>query len=383
MKKKDRRKGFIAGYKKSGPVGRFMVQATIVGIIIGIVGLIISIAPKSQNKYLNKNNQNLQNNYTPIIKFSPNFRGALVVSDLLSVEGTIHFKTKLKDLLFGNEVYFEIYDNDFYFSLILKPGKLILKRNKHEIALDISQVPKELDEVRIIAIWGYEKLYLMCGNGSKFVSAQIQTQITFPSKAMIKWAKEQNLLSTDIYKSEDAFRARIYAILETVKEKIKKIDLQNAFWNIQYENNIDISRSPKGEKDIKRIVYAILFDQALIGNIEVVQDYNTQEGIIDFVMIGQVKNIGSSKVAIDFDEFCNKETQYILIKELAGCLEKADISYAAICLLWFKGEWYNEPKEYEDFDSADFNAKLLLRNLDYQSRNKLRIFSFDLTTKEK
>jgi hypothetical protein len=313
----------------------------------------------------------------PTIGISPSTKGFIIPSDLLTSEGTLAFDTKLNELR-KEGVIFKVENDNFEFSFFVKNYLLVLKRNESVAVLPLKDVRSSLDYVKIIAMWSFNELYLGCGKKQYVTEVKASTVPTSPPQSLIKWARMQNLLPITEYASEEDFRAKVYECLANIQDKINKMASINIFWDIEYSGKKIMSRKPKNEPDIHPIIHCILCDQMLLASIEVIPEYKTGVGNMDFLFMGTVKNKGLCKLCAEFKHAHSKDIFNGLEKQLPAYMCRCDATYGAYCVLGFKGEWFNEPK----------GISLFHLNLMLQSRyrmpvdpiqNNIRVLLYDLS----
>ncbi|MEN3334198.1 MAG: hypothetical protein V7641_3563 [Blastocatellia bacterium] len=315
------------------------------------------------------------------IYIHPSIEGNLIPSDLLIPEAGFQCYLTAKDIKMPT-LLFLASSGDFYFSLHIQNCYLVLMRNEYIVALplidleNVSTIPKD-HKYRINVYWNYHELILRRQQGNKEFEERVSTPATIPSSELIKWAREQNLLKVIEYSSEEEFRAKVYSCLESVQDKIDEGIGVNSFWDISYSGNTIEARTPKKETDIHEYVHRMLSDQMLMASIEVVPEYRSGVGSLDFMFLGHIKNSGICRMCAEFKPAHSDDLLHGLETQLPLYMQNKNARYGAYCVLWFKGEWWKNPQD-ETCDA--FYNRLWCEKV--KSRNPLmegiRILVFDL-----
>jgi len=310
----------------------------------------------------------------PIIEIGESFRGFITPIDLLRAEGQIVFQMSFNQPPQG--LLFKVIDSQFHFIAEIRDFDLILHRNGEAIKLDIKQVIDRSLTICFIINWSSRHLRLKCGNpGGDFLDSKEQlTQPIIPPSSLIKWAILKSLTPVTNYESEEKFRERVYSALLGLKEKIIAPGAINGFWNIHYSGGSIIAHSPKRETDIHPTIHALLHDQMLLGGIQVIPERKTGTGNLDFSFAASVQNLGVSEVFVEFKLAHSQDVIHGLESQLPNYMRNQHINYGAYCVLWFKCEWFDEPKEKE---LTDLEHELISK-LPHINLPGIRVFTFDL-----
>jgi hypothetical protein len=314
----------------------------------------------------------------PKINILPAFKGHVVYRDLLQSQGTLEFVTSRYGLCQEDGVLFVVEDADFTFFLAVRGGVLILRRQEALLNLNLNDLPSPLEWVMLRVIWSLDTLQVTCGLPDRIINQTwTHTQPSAPPQSLLKWAREQNLLKVIEYGSAEEFRAKVYSSLRSMQEKIDETGAVRQFWDFSYDGNRIVSRIPKKETDVHGAVACILSDQMFIANIEVVPEYQTGVGNLDFMFLGHVKGEGSARLCAEFKNAHSKDILNGLTKQLPLYMRNTGAEYGAYCVLRHKGSWFNEPGETPEDQEATFRS-ITLGSADPLLR-KIRVFAFDLS----
>ncbi|AFM05449.1 hypothetical protein Fleli_3109 [Bernardetia litoralis DSM 6794] len=324
----------------------------------------------------------------PSINIHPFFDGFFSPIDVLASTATITiqmnnlpdvqtFFTTDRDLIFAS-------DNKFSFYIGIKENTLLFERNGFVVKLPLNSLPIPLpNRVTTCFLWSYTEIKIICayGNGFLIEKATETTPLVVPN-SIIKWARKQSLLPIEIYETEEDFRRKMHEILEGVQIKIDEIGNKDIFWDIEYDSKKIKSKSPKREVNIQPILQAMLSDASLLANIEVIAEYNTSVGNLDFLFIGSIKGGERVYFCVEVKNAHSKKVDDGLFKQLPAYMSNKGGTYGAYCILDYREKGFEDPKPVNGFN-LDINLHSKLSS----SRNpilinKVRIIFYTLGRKE-
>ncbi len=146
----------------------------------------------------------------------------------------------------------------------------------------------------------------------------------------------------------EEFYIQIILSLQSITDKVKNVDMVNAFWDDQYEGRKIITRKPKREPNVKSTIQGLLYDIAILKNIEIIPEYPIGGGLLDFLMLGQIEENGMGSVCIEFKHAHSDDLEHGLIKQLPAYMRAKGTDYGIYCVLYFKGLDFDEPKSGKD-----------------------------------
>jgi hypothetical protein len=310
----------------------------------------------------------------PIILFSPNLKGTISLPDLLNSEGTIQFVIKPKSM--SNEVQFQVIAEGFVFILSFDNGSFIFQRNGQTLVLDSNKIIKNNVHMLVTAMWSKDRLCLNYYNGTT-LKTELLTDLTEPPSRLIKWARKNNLMPVTVYRTEEEFRQKVHSCLLSINHKIMEADAFKSFWNIAYDGNKIIERKPKKEVELQPLIHCFLSDQMLLSNIEIIPEYKSGEGNLDFLFIGSVEGIGLCKFCAEFKLAHSKDLNNGLWNQLPRYMAVSEATYGAYCVLNFKGDWFEEPK-LNNGKSLDIHLNYIPKKEKKPVHKNIRSFIFNL-----
>lgn len=311
----------------------------------------------------------------PHISLTHTFEGFLAPSDLLISIGSLFFSMIGREFK-KNGLMFLVKSDDFLFSLSIQNQSIILERNETKCIFNATNIIEQDGGVRALITWTPERLGIECGTTDDR-KCLVNTSPAAPPASLIRWARKTVLLPTESYASEEVFRSKVYTCLLTINEKIKEAGAYKSFWNISYEGNAITDRKPKIEVDIHPIIHCFLSDQMLLANIEVIPEYKSGVGNLDFLFIGQVKGVGMSKLCAEFKLAHSDDLEHGLIAQLPEYMTTSQASYGAYCVLNFKGDWFDRPV-FSDGKELCIHLHQVKRDSGNPIAKNIRTFIFDL-----
>lgn len=144
-----------------------------------------------------------------------------------------------------------------------------------------------------------------------------------------------------------------------------------------YDGNKIISRQPKKEVEIQPLIHCFLSDQMLLGNIEVIPEYKTGEGNLDFLFVGQVDGLGIRKFCAEFKLAHSNDLDNGLWYQLPKYMDVSNATYGAYCVLNFEGDWFDQPN-LKRGEALDVHLNLIPSKLRKPVHENIRSFIFDL-----
>ena len=321
------------------------------------------------------------------IYIAPDLKGFVTPSDLLVSHGMIVFNShwQSKHLLKDN-IIFRIISDGFIFELKTENGEMQLRRNEVGVVIDLKLLPTELDQVRVDAYWSIDKIRVSCGEidkngphglGKHGIYSEIETSPAPVPSNLVTWARKQSLIPLETYNTEEEFRARVYAGLGSIQEKIDKAGAAISFWDVEYKGRKILKRTPKREPDIHPIINCLLSDQMLLANIEVIPEYKTGVGNLDFLFIGPLKENGTAKLAVEFKRAHADDLEHGLEIQLPNYMRNIGTNYGAYCVLSFKGHWFNKPSA--ELVDLDYTLKMKINQAKPPVLEGIRVFTYDLS----
>ncbi len=323
----------------------------------------------------------------PEIYIASELKGFATPGDLLVSHGMLVFNSswQSKHLLKDN-VIFRVTGDRFIFELKIENGELQLRRNEVGVIVDLKLLPSNLDQVRVDAYWNIDKIRVSCGEidkngpvglGKHGIYSDSETTPASVPISIVAWARKQSLIPHDAYNSEEEFRSKVYGGLASIQEKINKAGAATSFWNIEYDGQKIIKRTPKKEPDIHPIINCILSDHMLLANIEVIPEYKAGVGDLDFLFIAPLEGGGFAKLAVEFKRAHANDLEHGLETQLPAYMRNIGTNYGAYCVLGFKGDWFGKPNT--KLVDLDYRLKMKINQASPPVLEGIRVFTYDLS----
>lgn len=195
----------------------------------------------------------------PAISITPSCKGYFIPSDLLQSMMSIRFWVDRTGFEKGGLIFRAVAE-DFTFSLEFNNSSVICTRNNTTNIITTDDLPRLNQWLMIAATWSLSSMSISLFSGDNHKHSEVTTKPIVPPPSLIRWARQQNLIPTTEYESEEALREKVYSCLASIQDKIDSYGAVNPFWDIQYKGNEIISRNPKKEPDIHPTLCCILSD---------------------------------------------------------------------------------------------------------------------------
>lgn len=314
----------------------------------------------------------------PEFFISPTLKGYMTNYDCLINVGSILFKTT-RQITKGGAI-FQVKDESFSFSFSMFNDKIEANRNGNGVFLDISKIPIKTP-LSIGLSWDFTSLILRCQFGPRkgdILEKEISTIPCSPPMSLITWARKENLIPKKKYNTNQDFRTKVNACIQEIQKKINEAGCYYSFWNVKYEGKKILSRDPKKETEVHPIIHCLLSDQAIISSFEIVPEYKTGIGNLDFLIIGQLINGETSKVCIEFKNAHSPDIVHGLIDQLPIYMRNSEAEYGIYGVFNYTGEWFKtNPKFSIECDMGFELAIEQQKNKDSIGDN-IRIIIIDL-----
>lgn len=287
----------------------------------------------------------------PQFKIAPVLKGSITAYDVLHSQGTFVFKTS-KTAHLKDGLLFLLNEKDFLFSYRIENQSLVVQRNNVKNKLSFANAPKNT-ELTIFMMWSFSQLSLICSYGigeSQQLKSKVPTEPCAPPVSLVKWARQQNLIPIETYQSEENFRNKVHSCLQSIQDKIDESGGFSQFWNVNYDGNRIVSRKPKRETEIHPTIHCLLSDQALISSFEVIPEFHSGIGDLDFLIIGKLDDGQSSKLCIEFKNAHSDDLFHGITKQLPEYMGNCKSTYGVYCVLNYNGEWFKNKSFKNDTD---------------------------------
>jgi hypothetical protein len=311
-----------------------------------------------------------------LFNIAPQLRGYLTPADLLKSEGTFQFAINREQLPVNGSI-FEIEGDGFVFNLSFHLENLIVQRNNTVLQVELDKIPIK-SKLLFFVMWSHKELKIHCSFGKKKEDKIISTlpyNSVPPPNSLLKWTRLNNLIPTKEYSNAEEFRTKIHSCLETINEKIGESDGFYPFWNIIYDKGKIVDRQPKNEIEIQPVMQCLLSDQMLASSIEIIPEFKSGIGNLDFLFIGQVKDRGAVYFCTEFKNAHSDKIFDGLTKQLPAYIKNKRADYGAYCVLNYFGEWLEASEKNKNIE-FEIKKKRIFMEKPYC--DIIRVFNFNL-----
>jgi hypothetical protein len=204
-------------------------------------------------------------------------------------------------------------------------------------------------------------------NKHELVNIKMKTPPTVPPFSLLRYIRAQNVTPKTEYNSVAELHLTVSEALESIKDKTALVG-SDAFWDVQYERGLIISRRPKRETHIHPTVHALIHDIALAKNLEIVPEYPVGGGCLDFLITGTLKSGERASIAVEFKLAHSRDVGHGLTHQLPTYMKVKGCDRGIYCVLYFRGLDFDEPHEFEAPQrmQIDLMCQLLPKGLDKQ-----------------
>ena len=227
--------------------------------------------------------------------------GFLTPEDILATAGTIQFTSDLS----APGLIFHVQGSGFSFHYWGDGKTFICERNGTHIRVPaeiVASMVERAGHAHVKLAWGPSSMCIAMALKRKKWAEWTQgaeTIPTVPPSDLVAWARRQNLVRKVQFASVGEFCSRTYALLQSVNKTVSQMDSVNLFWDIQRQGNKIVSRTPKAEPDVQPFISAILQDQVLVAGMDLVSEYTTGVGNLDFMFTGSVTDSGLGRMCTE------------------------------------------------------------------------------------
>jgi len=282
----------------------------------------------------------------PSVQIDPSFDGMLAPTELLRSEGSIQFGLRDEGPEHNDGAIVLMVDKDFIFFIGVSDGYIMFCRGNDLLRLPLKEAGKPGQELQSIVGWTRTHMMLFLGAfaSSNGRAVECDTEPYEPPKTLIDWSRKQGLAPVITYENETAFYARVFTMLGSMEGKLENVHDPSCYWDIHYEGNRVVRRTPKREEDLHSIVESVLSDHLFLSSIDVFSEHVTEAGRLDFLLVGSLADGRRLKVCVEFKNTHSPDYMRGLVQQLPTYMVAAGAEVGAYCGLDFQGLWYEGRK---------------------------------------
>lgn len=279
----------------------------------------------------------------PYVYIAASAGGRLTPEALLRSQGTVEVRLFEKAFPADPRLIFRVAGEGFWFNLGFVNGRLVLQRSGHGVAISPRFFRKLPSNDCVLASWTPTQLTLLLGHIGMVGPSIREFVVTPPCLAppsLLQWARRESLLPIVEYDSEGQFVERVHSGLAMIQDKIDETLTRQMFWDIQYDVNRIVRRTPKRETDIHGVIHALLSDQFFMSSIDILPEAATSAGRIDFLFTGVVRGKGLVKVCAEFKVRHSHDLVHGIENQLPAYMRAQHTRNGTYCILDFSGSWF-------------------------------------------
>jgi len=274
--------------------------------------------------------------------------GRLTTEALLKSTGSIDVNLKVNAFPKEKVCIFHVAGENFWFNLGFIDGELSLQRYDYDLRVSEDFFKQLPGDTTFIASWTSDSLIILLGKRG-FDGPSIRKVMKIEPRpvpaSLLRWARHQSLIPTEIYNTEAEFVSRVHTGLAALQDKINLMSSRDIFWNVARDGNKIKYRSPKKETDLHGVIHALLSDQFFLASIEVIPEAISSAGHLDFLFIGCIKRLGMLKVCAEFKLAHSKDLYQGIEFQLPAYMSAHGTENGAYCIIDFRGKEFESPKE--------------------------------------
>lgn len=310
--------------------------------------------------------------------------------DLVESTATVEFVTNAATIL-SKKVLFDVLYEWFSFSLKFDLGVILLERCGNSITHKITTLDPT-EKIKIKIVFEPNKMGLLVGDKKlfeklitfesdekeKFLLSQysvVEYQPVLPPNSMFPWLRKQYLLPKAEFNNYEEFLDAVAVMLVSIEPKIETSNMFVAFWNSLSKK--DTEALPKKEVDIHPTLLGIIQDECLVKGLEINHESTAGSGSLDFYISGYIKNIGMKGTCVEVKHAHSSKLEYGIKRQLPSYMKSKESDFGFYLVLWFKGERFDKPVEYEDKHKMEDCLRNIRNSIGYG--RSIRILTLDLS----
>jgi hypothetical protein len=300
------------------------------------------------------------------VQIAPPFMGHITPGGVINAKGTIEFKTNYSQVGKGySGSVFIVTAPGYQFEVGFTDEFFYIERNSCRLEYPLRPVFMPHGAVHFFARWSLQQLRLTVIDESFHQTIENQSELdsntaeverrtltletppTLPPNSLIAWARMQAILPTTFYDSKESFNQTVTSSLESIQNLVTSLGSVNPFWDITYEGPSIANRLPKREPDIQPTIRALLFNIAIAKNLEITPEYPISGGNLDFLVTGPLSTGEICFACIEFKLAHSEALLNGLLEQLPIYMKGKACDFGIYAVLFFKGEFFDEPSGYD------------------------------------
>jgi hypothetical protein len=273
------------------------------------------------------------------IFLNPIIRSKYTEIDFLEESGTmlINIEWSLQRTIF---VALRFPDPEFAFLLSMQDGDLMFQRNGN---ISIHKAQEHSGKtVWVGFLWTPESIktfFRPDKDPNSIVSYEIPTSFTLPPSDLIIYAKVNNRIPKKGYSSKEDFSYHVIKAIQLSQIEMDQTSSYSNFWNVFKESRKIIKRVPRDETDIHNSIHSLIFNYCLKNGINIIREYHTSIGNIDFVFHTQI-NGKLYQIPCEVKKAESKDLKHGYTIQLPKYMKQLGVSTGIFLVIGFSGgDW--------------------------------------------
>lgn len=270
----------------------------------------------------------------PIEVFSaPLLMGRVTPLQIISPQATLMFVMAYEGMTPG--VVFRVRCEGYELDCAISDQALILRRNDVLISIQLAPAQQRRDKFIATIVW--DPSFLVAGIVDKAGKREIKksTAPVFPPQSLVDWARREALAPRVEYESPRHVFGEVLMQFHYLAKKIKDTGATNGFWDLTYQGNRIISRTPKRETDIHPQIRLLLWDIEVQKELRVSPEYTVGSGDLDFLVSGRVAGAATTNVCVEFKRAHSPDLVDGMAVQLPEYMERRGTDFAIFGVLDF------------------------------------------------
>lgn len=298
------------------------------------------------------------------------FLGSFPFYDLVGLGGYAEQQIEIASIKRDGYI-FKVEHPEFNLSLAYQKGDMVLRRNGYEVRFPA--VEGDVDGIFHVVKVMWDTSSLKLGSSSGVVTTT--TPYTIPPASLVRQAKLENLIPSDDFDSMESFRNRVHNCFATLGDKIEESMSIDVYWDVAKDGKKIVGRRPKNETEIQSNLHALLYDQFFVQSIEVIPEAVNASGRLDFALMANVKGAGIQKICVEFKHAHSEKLEHGLLVQLPNYMQSMRAKYGIYCVLYFKSEWFDLPKKYENRYDLELKLAEIRSAAIHPIQQNIKVFS--------
>lgn len=267
------------------------------------------------------------------VAIAPSLRGNFGLLDLLAPEATLYCVFGYDRMTPGQ--LFLVQGPGYTLDLRTSHENLELVRNGYQAKVRLAHPSRRTGNLITTIIWDQTRLHLWISDRDGDRDDTCNTPSSFPPYALREWARRQALAPDVIYESSEILYESVLDQLQHLRDKIVDANAINPFWDIQYDGNTIVTRKPKHETDIHPLIRLLLDDLEIQKGLQVIPEYPTGSGSLDFLICGRTSSNQIVKVCVEFKHAHSADLAHGFKVQLPEYMARTATDYGIYCVLDF------------------------------------------------